>query len=302
MKRIIGLLMVIALAFLITSCGPNSDYFNVGTKKVYYYGNEPLVINPFDEFINNNDWIEGLSGARKNNPQKYYDVKVEYRKANTNETFKVLELKDDLIYFENPASELGAGSYEFKLHFLDKEEPNEKEMINYYVIYSVAKSPVNYTEKEVTKKVGTTYNLLDNVVEYGANDQPLTKSDLQEKYEITYKVTLNNEEVTVTEGEVTLSSVGTYYVEIQLKSKQAANPGNDVTSGASGNDGASGASPAANGEPTGVVLLAAGPLLNDGVSAASSDGSTGATPGSGDSGGSETYEVFVISYTIKVTE
>ncbi len=235
MKKLIALLMIIGFAFIITACGPNSDYFKLNNQTVYYYNNEPLVINPYQEFKNNSDWIKDLSMARKNNPQNYFDVKVEYRLTGSHDSFKKLELSESMIKFNDPKKELGDGlSYEFKIHFLDKEEPNEEKMINYYGVYTFKKSPANVEAKEISRKVNTSYNLLNNVVEYSGEDK-LTPEGFASVYDIKYTVTLGENEISVTDGVVTFTQVGTYNVNIQLTTKTS--DSSDAVSGATGTAG-----------------------------------------------------------------
>lgn len=250
MKKIITLVMVLFLTLIITSCGPNSDYFNLGSKTYYYYINEPFVLDPYEFFREHNSWIGISNPIIRQNPQNFYDVIVEYRERNAKEGYQKLELDDEqMIKFANPNTELGNGNtYEFKIHFLDKKTKNEKEMINYYGIFTFKRSPAYLEKKTINAKLNDTYNLLKNIVEYEGEDK-LTIEKLKEKYDITYEVLLGDKEITVTDDKVTFISVGTYQVTITLESTTQ-NSGADAVS-----DATSGATPGAGGGTETILLV-----------------------------------------------
>lgn len=236
MKKIITLVMVFLLTLLITSCGPNSDYYNLGSKTYYYYVNEPFVLDPYEFFREHNSWIGISNPIIIRNPQNFYDVIVEYRKQNAKESYQKLELDNDqFIKFANPNNELGNDTtYEFKIHFIDKETKDEKEMINYYGVFTFKRSPAYLEKKTINVKLNDTYNLLENIVEYEGENK-LTPNKLKAKYDITYKVLLGDKEIKVTDDKVTFDSVGTYKVTITLESttsSSGADAVSDATSGA----------------------------------------------------------------------
>ena len=80
MKKIIGLLVIVMFTFLISACGPNSDYYNVGTRTYYYYINDDFIIDPYEVFRENSSWTGIKNQFIRKYPEEYYDVKVEYRK------------------------------------------------------------------------------------------------------------------------------------------------------------------------------------------------------------------------------
>jgi len=270
MKKILAMLFILGFMFIITSCGPNSDYYNLGSETYYYFINEPLIIDPYDFIRENNSWIGISNPIIRRNPQGFYDVTVEYRKQGYKDSYKELELDEDsMINFEKPNNDLGNEStYEFKIHFLDKETKDEKEMINYYGVFTFKRSPAYLDKKVVSAKLNETYNLLDNVVKYEGENK-LTPSDLEDKYNITYEVLLEDDEVTVTEeGKVTLDKVGKYKVVLTLETTTGSTP-----------DGNSGATPQAD----------------------NSDAESAATPGESDDTGGETITL-VMNFEINVTE
>jgi len=230
MKKLIALLVLIAVAFSLSACGPNSDYYNLGSKKFYYYTDEALVVNPYQLLIDNSDWLD-ISVARTKTPENFYEVKVEYRKSGSHDSFEELELIDSMIKFENPYQEVGSNkSYDFKIHFIENKD--EENMVNYYGVFTFAKSPANAKEKVLNNSVNGTYTLLNNVLEYNPlNDSPYTNTEIASIYDITYTVTLGEDSITVTDGVITFVSAGTYHVNINLAIK--ASDSTDAVSGAS---------------------------------------------------------------------
>ncbi|QVK17855.1 hypothetical protein KHQ81_13630 [Mycoplasmatota bacterium] len=221
MKKIYGLLLLVALIFTLSSCGPNSNYYNLGSKGFYYYKDEPLVVDPYELFKENTDWLD-ISMSKAKKPQNYYNVTVEWRRNGTYDNFETLETVDNMIQFENPYKKVGTNvSYDFKLHFINKKDGNEKNMINYYGVFTFIKSPANPSKKVVNIKINTTYTLLKNVIEYNLEDKPMTPSELSNVYDISYTVKKDNANVAVTDGKVTFDEVGDYEVTIELTKKVA---------------------------------------------------------------------------------
>ncbi len=213
MKKIIGLLVIVMFTFLISACGPNSDYYNVGTRTYYYYINDDFIIDPYEVFRENSSWTGIKNQFIRKYPEEYYDVKVEYRKNGTKNNYVEMELdKNSMIRFID-TSEFGKNdSYEFKLHFIDKETNDEKTMINYYGIFEFKVSPVYLEKKVINLKVNDTYKFLDNVVEYRGEDR-LTSAELASKYKVTYKIDAEE----VTEADYTFTEAGTYQITIILE-------------------------------------------------------------------------------------
>lgn len=257
MKKIFTTLILLAFTLIITSCGPNSEYYDLGSNTYYYYVNEPLVIDPYDFIREYNSWIGLSNPIVRKNPQNYYDVTVEYREQGSKAGYKEFKLDENsMIFFEKPNTEIGNNTtYEFKIHFLDKETKNEKEMINYYGVFTFKRSPAYLEKKVVNLKLNDTYHLLNNVIEYEGEEQ-LTPSDLITKYDsISYKVEIDGKEVTVTKGEVTLDKVGTYSVTLTLELTIASADGGSGASPSAGGDAASGASPGQGGNQDKMVLV-----------------------------------------------
>lgn len=305
MKKILYAVVLLAFIVIVTSCGINTLYYNLGSKNVYYYDyvqeSTPIAIeiDPYDFLKDKNEWLKNRkdikwNNARANDPKRFYDVVVEYRVYESHNRYQELELKDGLIVFENPHQELGNNSkYEFRIHFLDKETQDKKTMINYYVVYTFKKSPINPEYKEITILVNESYTLLDNVVEYSGENR-LTYAQLLEKYNVQYKIYRNGEllEIEVENDTISFESAGTYEVVILLTAKSSGSNDNN------NNDGNSGATPSGNDAESGASTQA------DANSSASesggNDGSSGATPQPGEN--TQTGNAFEIRYTIKVTE
>lgn len=300
MKKILYAVVLLAFIVIITSCGINTHYYNLGNKNIYYFNyaetNTPITleINPYSFLQEENKWLSNRkdikwSGARASNPQKYYDVVVEYREYGSHQRYQEFELKDGLMVFENPHQELGNNSkFEFKFHFIDKETQDKKTMINYYGIFTFKKSPANPEVNEVTILVNESYTLLNNVVEYSGEDR-LTNAQLTEKYNVEYKIYQNGNilEIEVENGAVAFTEPGTYDVVVKLTAKSSGSNNNS--------DDNSGASPAST---------SSGSSESDATSSATgtgdSDGTSGATPGTGNN--TQTGYSLEIRYTIKVTE
>ncbi len=221
MKRLLALLLMLAFAITISACGPNSDYYNLGSKNFYYYNDEPLIVNPYELFVENNDWLDLSSQARLKTPERFYEVKVEWRKNGSHDSFEELEVVDNMIKFDDPRTIFRFDrTYDFKIHFI--EDGDKDNMINYYGVFTFFISPANVDKKEIDKKINDTYTLLSNVIEYDpTSGQPLTNNELTNIYDVVYEVTLDDEDVTVTDGDVTFTQVGTYLVDIQLTKKAA---------------------------------------------------------------------------------
>ncbi len=245
MKKIFTLLIIITAFFTLTACGPNSDYYKVGSTTVFINKDDSIEINPFEIFIDNVDELvkynmldKAITDLDEAELKEIFELKsVEYRNIKKG-SFDSYKLNVEGLIFEGnpiPTEEnenqiilKANNTYDFKLHFIKKDADSEKDLLNLYVTYSFLES-VREKEAVVNSALDTTYNLLNNVSSANEDGSYMTVEELKLNYEIEYTVTLNDQDVAVTNDSVNLDTAGTYNVIISLTEIGD----NDGTSGAS---------------------------------------------------------------------
>lgn len=241
MKKILAIILVMAVAATLAACGPNSNYYNLKNINIYYYNDQPLEVNLYDQLLNtlkDNDELKLIRSSIRENLVENYYVEVEYRKVGETQyksmsKTKVTDfayLKDDMLYSDDPGKILGNKSkYEFKIHFIDRETKSMDTMLNLIGEFTFLKSPANaFVHEKIVK--GDTYNLLDNIVQYSGENQV----DLTKLYTIVFSVTFNGQEIPVTDdGEVTVNNAGTYDVTVVLTQMSEDSAEADATTSAS---------------------------------------------------------------------
>ena len=221
MKKILSLILFVGLTFVLSSCGPNSDYYKTANQKTYYYNNMSLVMDPYTlvEDTETNDWIKGVSNEQFETFREDYRVEVEYRIQGSGDKYKNYQFTEDNEKYEivvGSPVELFDGeevNYEVKVHFINKNTEDLKEMINYYGIYNMVPSNINPIESVVTSNQYDEYNLLSNIEVTDLE----ADTELTDLYEFSYAITDDeNNPVTIdiTDGSLRFMTKGTYNVVI----------------------------------------------------------------------------------------
>ncbi len=239
MKKLCAMLLIFAVAFTVSACGRNSNYYKLDKQTVYTYVDQPISIDPF-QLLQDNYSALGiqLSDTALSNLADYYDVTVEYANENKG-IFKDLTLKDNNIYEANPKPTAEQekdtllftnNTYDFKIHFINKETKSEKDMINLYATYAFLPA-LNSKATSVTSALNSDYTLLDNISSINADGKDMTKAEIEAKYDIVYTVTLGSDDLssTVNDGVITLSSSGTYNVTIKFTEIPATDGGSSAS-------------------------------------------------------------------------
>ncbi|HEY8364189.1 MAG TPA: hypothetical protein VIK84_01345 [Haloplasmataceae bacterium] len=108
MKKIFVMMFFIAILLVITSCGPNSHFYKIN-KTYDVISNNAIEIDVYKDILMKHRNEFGIKlYKRTQEPEKYYKAEVEYQESNSS-SFKKLTLKDDkYIYEVNPESETEA--------------------------------------------------------------------------------------------------------------------------------------------------------------------------------------------------
>lgn len=242
MKKLIALVLFVSLTFVLTACGPNSDYYKLKKQTVYYAQNMDLVIDPYTIFEENNDWVKGLSNEKKATFRKDYRVEVEYRLYDAHAKYKNYDFAEDntsyKIIVEDPKATFDAikgdstdaVQYEFKLHFIHENDDDKSDMINYYGIVELVEQDIYPVASTVTINKGTTYSLLSNIT---VKELPEGKT-LTDLYAFDYSI---SPDANVAGNSATFAYKGTYTVTIVAKEIIQSDSDDGTGDGGSGDGG-----------------------------------------------------------------
>jgi hypothetical protein len=249
MKKVFALILFVGLTLALSACGPNSQYYKLKTQTVYYYLNTDLVIDPYT-FIEDkatNDWIKGISNEEFATIREDYRVEVEYRLLNSGDKYQSYDFAEEntnyQVIVENPATmfdelDLEEVKYEVKIHFINKETNDKKEMINYYGVFNMVQSDVNPKKAVVDLALYGRLDVLSNIMATLEEAQ-----ELSDAYQIEAVVT-NEAGKTVDPDakggtQYTFMNKGTYKVTVSLTEILSSG---DADSGDGDTDGDAGAS------------------------------------------------------------